>query len=329
MFDQDRCRRARRSERSLVVALMAVASAVAVSLSPAGAAFPGANGPIVYPCVPNPDSNGDLCRLDPGTLVETVIFDGSFPVRRERVGVSPDGSLVAYSQVFGIFVRRIDGSLVSTAPLGSPGSGDVSFTPDGTSLVYRCFRGLCRTTVTGGPEVVIPGSVPGDRYPEVSPDGTTIAFVSSGTLYTMPLAGGSRTPLVAGIVEDQVSWAPDGSRIAFVAGTGLCPVQGIATVQRTGGPVTCLANGRGASAPSFSPDGTQIFVAVNDHAAFIGANGVGRREILGVGPVLGNNWAPGRAAANPRCTALFQQLDRTTDPRARQIIQRYLTAAGC
>jgi hypothetical protein len=313
-----------------LLAVLSVMGAVAMAtVPPVEAAFPGANGPIVYPCVPNLDSNGDLCRLDPGTLVETVIFDGFFPVRPERVGVSPDGSLVAYSQVFGIFVRRIDGSLVSSAPVGSPGSGDVSFTPDGTSLVYRCFRGLCRTTVTGGPEVVIPGSVPGDRYPEVSPDGTTIAFVSAGTLYTMPLAGGPRTPLVSGIVEDQVSWAPDGSRIAFVAGTGLCPVQGIATVQRTGGPVTCLANGRWARAPSFSPDGTRIFVAVNDHAAFIGANGVGRREILGVGRVLGNNWAPGRAAANARCAALFQQLDRTTDPRARAVIQRYLAASGC
>jgi Tol biopolymer transport system component len=320
--------------RRLLAVVITVISAVGVStVSPAEAAFPGANGPIVYPCVPNASSNGDLCRLDPQTGAVTVIVDGMFPIRRERVGVSPDGSLVAYSQVFGIFVRRIDGSPIPGAlsgPITFPGSGDVSFTPDGASIVYRYFTGLYRTPIpAGNPDTQIPGTVEGDRYPEVSPDGTTIAFVNGDTLFTIPLAGGARTPLVSGIVNDQVSWAPNGSRIAFVAGAGLCPVEGIATVPRTGGPVTCLPNGRGAAHPSFSPDGTLIFVGLNGDAAFIGANGVGRREVFGLGPVAGNNWAPGRASANPRCAALLRELDRTTDPRARAAIQRYLAAARC
>lgn len=320
----------------LAVALLMVASAVAVStVLPAEGAFPGDNGPIFYPCTPTASSNGDLCRLDPDTAVVTVIVDSAFPVHKFRVGVSPDGALVAYTQVFGIFVRRIDGSVVPglpSGPLGHAGAGDVGFTPDGASIVYGCVNGLCRSPITGSagsPPAPITGTGPGDAKPEVNPAGTRIAFVHGGTLFTIPLAGGTRTPLATGTLFDQVSWAPDGSRIAFSAGTGLCPVAGIATVPSGGGLVTCLPNGRGATDPSLSPDGTQIFVSLNGHAAFLGANGVGRREIPSVTGVEENNWAPRRAAANPRCAALLQQLERTSDPRARAAIQRYLSAAGC
>ncbi len=318
----------------VVVALVAVTSGVAVPSTPAGAAFPGANGPIVYPCVPSSASNGDLCRIDPDTLAVTVIVDSFFPVHKRRVAVSADGSLVAYSQVFGIFVRRLDGGPVPgvyTGPIGGAGAGDASFTPDGASIVFRCRFGLCRQPITSAvpaDPAAIAGTVEGDTYPEVNPAGTTVAFVNGATLFTIPLAGGTRTPLVTGIVTDQVSWAPDGSRIAFVAGSGLCPVTGIATVPAGGGSVTCLPNGQGATDPSFSPDGTQIFVSFNGRAAFLGANGVGRREVPALTGVEENNWAP-RRAISPRCAALFRELDRTTDPRGRMIIQRHLVAAGC
>jgi WD40 repeat protein len=318
----------------LVAALLVLTGAIAaIPASPAGAAFPGANGPIVYPCTRV--TNGDLCRLDSETGTVTVIGDSSFPVHSRRVGVSPDGSLVAYSQAFGVFIRRIDGSAapgVPGAPVAHAGAGDVSFTPGGASIVYRCLGGLCHTPITntsGFPPPPIPGTGPGDGYPEVNPAGTTIAFVHGDILSTIPLAGGARTQLASGVVFDQVSWAPDGSRIAFTAGAGLCPVAGIATVPAGGGPVTCLPNGQGATDPSFSPDGTQIFVSLNGHAAFLGANGVGLRELPGVTGVENNNWAPRRAATGPRCAALLQQLDRTTDPRARATIQRFLAANRC
>lgn len=327
-------RQVRRKVR-VAVGLVVLTTVVAVlPVSPAGAAFPGANGPIFYPCVPNPSSNQDLCRLDPDTLSVTVITDSFYPVHERRVGVSADGSLVAYSQVFGIFIRRLPGAPASihTGPIGGGGAGDVGFVPDGTAIVYRCTSGLCRQPITipaqGEPGPVL-GTVHGDTYPEVNPAGTTIAFVNGDTLFTIPLAGGARTPLVAGIVTDQVSWAPDGSRIAFTAASGLCPVAGIATIPAGGGPVTCLPNGRGATDASFSPDGRQIFVASNGHAAFLGANGVGRREVTSVTGVEENNWAPRQATANPRCAALLRELDRTTDPRAREAIRRYLSAAGC
>src|SRR6185436_8587984 len=92
----------------------------------------------------------------------------------------------------------------------------------------------------------------------LSPDGRTLALDLLGTLWTMPAAGGTATP-ITDIAMDarQPSWSPDGTRIAFQAyrtstwqiwtvkadGTDLRPV--------TSGPYDDRE-------PAWSPDGRQI-----------------------------------------------------------------------
>jgi len=53
---------------------------------------------------------------------------------------------------------------------------------------------------------------------DVSPDGRTVAFDLLGDIYTMPISGGSATPIAGGMAwEMQPRFSPDGSKIAFTS----------------------------------------------------------------------------------------------------------------
>ena len=53
---------------------------------------------------------------------------------------------------------------------------------------------------------------------DVSPDGQTLVFDLLGDLYTLPIAGGTATPLTRGMAFDgQPRWSPDGKKIVFVS----------------------------------------------------------------------------------------------------------------
>ena len=53
---------------------------------------------------------------------------------------------------------------------------------------------------------------------DVSPDGQTLVFDLFGDLYTMPIAGGTATPLTRGMAFDgQPRWSPDGKKVVFVS----------------------------------------------------------------------------------------------------------------
>jgi len=56
---------------------------------------------------------------------------------------------------------------------------------------------------------------------DVSPDGKTIVFDLLGDLYTMPIAGGTATPLRQGLAwEVQPRFSPDGKKISFTSDAG-------------------------------------------------------------------------------------------------------------
>ncbi|MDZ7631325.1 MAG: hypothetical protein U5K74_08255 [Gemmatimonadaceae bacterium] len=51
---------------------------------------------------------------------------------------------------------------------------------------------------------------------DVTPDGRTIAFELLGDLYTMPMTGGTATPVAQGTAfQSQPRYSPDGKRLAF------------------------------------------------------------------------------------------------------------------
>ncbi len=56
------------------------------------------------------------------------------------------------------------------------------------------------------------------RYPAISPDGNTIAFTYMGDIYTVPVGGGTATPLTSHPAHDYMPvWSNDGQHIAFAS----------------------------------------------------------------------------------------------------------------
>src|SRR5207237_426683 len=76
---------------------------------------------------------------------------------------------------------------------------------------------------------------PGADESEVSPNGATVAYVNfnNDNLETIPIGGGLPNVVVAGTgQDDQVSWSPDGTKIAVVD-TVHCPSNPIGIVSAT------------------------------------------------------------------------------------------------
>jgi Tol biopolymer transport system component len=99
---------------------------------------------------------------------------------------------------------------------------------------------------------------------DVSPDGQTLVFDLLGDLYTLPIAGGTATPLTRGMAFDaQPRFSPDGKRIVFVSdrdgGYNLyqMSLDKRDTVQMTRGKTNTYES------PDWTPDGRYVVVTRN------------------------------------------------------------------
>jgi len=278
-----------------------IAGVAAVAISPAAhAAFPGTNGPIVF-STGGSGSLSNIFKWDPANPGTTTQIGTA--VTADRPAVSPDGTTVAYADPFGngIFLIGINGSPTS-GPLAGAASGgclDPTFA-NAATVVAQCGSDFKTFQTTGNAVgTITPGGTPFES--EVSPDGTTIAYddASVGELFTIPISGGSgptkRTVSGGAIAADQVSWSPDGTKVAVEdavcnGGTGGIAVVsiGVSTTPN------CLGgSAAGDSDPSWSPDGTTI-VASNGGLPVLLPAGGGSRGVPSTNPsqnFVDNFWA--------------------------------------
>ena len=146
---------------------------------------------------------------------------------------SPDGTKIAYSYRFDLYLSDIDGSNVRQLTTDGGGNRAPSWSADGTSIAFESYR-------DGNSEIYVISSggsllsrlttnQDNDRHPKWSPQSFQIAFSSYRdgvwNIYSMDLSGNSQTLLTDQFEveyefsddywEWEPSWSPDGSHIAF------------------------------------------------------------------------------------------------------------------
>jgi Tol biopolymer transport system component len=238
--EQEERQRTRATNRRL--GAFAVAAALAVGAIVAAVALQGADqgGPLTSSTPPPAVSAGaSLVAIDAITgQAERVLPD----VEADRAAVSPDGASMAYVQdVKGhpaIFVANIDGTRAEqvTGLPGQPGcacgSFDPAWSPDGSHLAYT------GTSEAGNRGIYVLDPTTGDV--------TAITHWSGDSYEVAP------------------AWSPDGSTIAFAAGRWDADPAGsgaIYTVAITSGHPRLLVRHRGATDPTWSPDGRIVYTA--------------------------------------------------------------------
>ena len=232
---------------------LAVCLLAFVAVLPAGAAFPGNNGKIVFQSIR--DASGEIYAVNSGGGEATRI---TFPFGGNvEPSYSPDGSRIAFSKSGDIHV-------MSTTGMNPDGTGsrrltsmngtelEPTWSADGTRIAFvsNTDDGAGQTTdpLTTDPEIwVINADGSGRRpitenrseehHPAWSPKGDKIAFVdergdspdndTDSNVYVMNTNGSSQTNITPNVsnpespyqgYDEDPAWSPDGETIAYVHG---------------------------------------------------------------------------------------------------------------
>lgn len=184
-------------------------------------------------------------------------------------------------------------------PVWSPGRRTIAFVRGGIRIGKE-GRIWLMTSSGARQRALVRGS-----HPTWAPDGTRIAFSRNGKVWTLPVRGGPARRVASGA---KPRWSPQGGRLALVRGPRLIVVE-LETREELG--VASWSCDPGVDldigAPEWSPDGTQLAVAVQCEdeysreifAEVMAADGSGRRRVpLDRLDLLGLAWSPdgGRVA---------------------------------
>lgn len=97
---------------------------------------------------------------------------------------------------------------------------------------------------------------------DVSPDGQTIVFELLGDLYTLPITGGTATPLTQGMQFDsQPRFSPDGKKVAFISDYSGSENVWIMTLDKSDTTQVTKDKSSLFHSPEWTPDGNYIVVS--------------------------------------------------------------------
>lgn len=287
------------SDRLLVATVSA--ALVFQAVGPMHAAFPGANGKILFV---GPFSESLM----------TVNADGSNPspipgtLGYMHASWSPNGQRIVFSDG-SIHVLNADGT--GLTPLAGAVGYEPSWSPDGTKIVWQreCDIWVMNADGTGQRNLTqTPGScaplTAQEFHPKWSPDGTKISFETYRTgdleIFAMNPDGGGATNLTnSGGADYMADWSPDSTRIVFRSDRDGGPTPGeIYVMDANGLNQTNLSLTPSAydQAPVWSPDGTRIaFVSTRDGTYDIytmNSDGSDVRFVLKTSTIDSIDWQP-------------------------------------
>ncbi len=258
-------------------ALAMVASGMAVSTTPANAAFPGTNGKIA--CSSNRTGNFEVFLFDPDATESGVTNITNHPGSDSRPRWRSDGRKIAFesNRAGGqnIFIADADGSNVQQLTFTNDATSP-AWHPDGSQIVYQrnipgVFFDVYKINIDGTGATALASTPVEDSLPFWNPEGTQIAYGSRRTdpaadIHLMDSFGGNISgPLgVAGVEDSWPNWSPDGSQLVFHSRRDDPAGEEIYRMPATGGAATRLTNNTGPVQgsfdifPAWSPDGNRI-----------------------------------------------------------------------
>ena len=184
------------------------------------------------------DLHGTLHKVPANGGTATAITDPLLEAARPHW--APAGDLVAFQAykggTFHIWSMKPDGSSVTQLTTGHGDEREPRVSPDGKKIVFSSDRAFANAA---------------DRKATVE---------GSYDIWQLDLASGSLTQITKDATDEfEPTWSPDGTKIAYVSGTGATGTT-IRAVD-AGGTSTVLVTaptGFRLNSPSYSPDGTKI-----------------------------------------------------------------------
>ena len=260
---------------SMLVMLLLASALVAIAAGPAHAAFPGADGLIVFQS--DRDGRSEIYTMEylAGTSQTRLTNNAG---GSSQPSWSADGNKIVFSSGRDgnaeIYVMDANGAN-QTRLTNRPAQSDTAptFSPDGTKIAFVSSSGGTSDIWVMGADGSNPVDVtndPADDFaPSWSPDGTKIAFETTRTgnheIFVMNADGGSPTNLTnTGGFEATPDWSPDGTRIAYAS-------NGLRTMNADGSNQALVANTLNMdTAPSWGASGEDlVFTTVRDFNAEI------------------------------------------------------------